>query len=134
MEQNNFTRTELNDLIKELFGLDEIPHIFLSQIDRFIIERKLSCYDIACVLCYWEQMNQIEKDRNKLVKYGIWNVPDYVKQAKGYIRQTKELKESQLRALATQQIKEIKIKVPKAEKPRSGRKHIDIEKMINGGE
>ena len=93
--ESKFSRQDLIDMIKEIYGFDELPKVFEIQINRFVKECKLSFVDIACTLSYMEVKGLLERDADKARTYGAARVPDYAKIAKAFFEAKKKQEEQQ---------------------------------------
>ena len=86
-----FTRENLEDKIKELYGIDEISTMITQQINKYVLERKWSYLEIARALAYFIGV------RGGAVKkeMGIGIVPYVMEESKKYFAQQERLQKQQ---------------------------------------
>ena len=91
------TRKELEDKIKEIFGIDTISHLISKQITKYVTEHKYTYLEIGRALFYFFDIQNGDKSKCQ----GIGIVPYVMNDAKRYFeelekriaRQAKEAQE-----------------------------------------
>jgi hypothetical protein len=125
-----FTRSDLENKIKEIYDLDTIPYLINNQITKYIREYQWSYRDIARALYYFF----VELGNDPKKSQGIGIVPYVMDDSRKYFADLERQQE-----LARQEASEMKdnpVIVIKCTKPETGRKRkklIHIED-ITGGE
>ena len=86
-----FGREELEEKIKELYGIDKITSLMNAQITKFVLERRWSFLDIARALAYFVEVQggQLKKET------GLGIVPYVIEDARKYFKQLKAQIEKQ---------------------------------------
>lgn len=127
--ESKFSRQDLIDMIKEIYGFDELPKVFEIQINRFVKECKLSFVDIACTLSYMEVKGLLERDADKARTYGAARVPDYAKVAKAFF-ETKKKQEEQQRSAAKKSSERDVIEISNVSYGTTRKKKINLENIL----
>ena len=78
-----YSRAELEQLIKELMGIQSIPPNFNKQINKFVLENDMTLKEIARCIDWYVEVRQGKIDP----LYGLWFVPNVRKQAAQYFKQ-----------------------------------------------
>lgn len=81
--QKTYTRKDLEQLIKEVMGVQTIPPNFTKQINRFVLENDMSLKEIARCIVWFVEVRQSKIDP----LYGLWFVPNIREQAAQYFKQ-----------------------------------------------
>ena len=95
-----YSRAELEQLIKELMGIQSIPPNFNKQINKFVLENDMTLKEIARCIDWYVEVRQCKIDP----LYGLWFVPNVREQAEQYFKQL-EL-DQQKQAIEAQKIVE----------------------------
>lgn len=127
--ESKFSRQDLIDMIKEIYGFDELPKVFEIQINRFVKECKLSFVDIACTLSYMEVKGLLERDADKARTYGAARVPDYAKVAKAFF-EAKKKQEEQQRSAAKKSSERDVIEISNVSYGTTRKKKINLENIL----
>lgn len=127
--ESKFTRQDLVDMIKEIYGFDELPKVFDIQINRFVKECKLSFVEIACTLSYMEIKGLLERDADKARTYGAARIPDYAKSAKVFF-EAKKRQEEQQRNAAKKSSERDTIEIKNVSYGTTKRKKIDLNNIL----
>ena len=96
MASNTWTKKDLEDLIKEVMGIQTITPMIKKQINRFIIEEDMSFKEMARCIVYWTEVEG--KEFNPA--YGIAILPNLREHAAAYfnklaLEQKKQSEEAQ---------------------------------------
>lgn len=78
-----YSRAELEQLIKELMGVQSIPPNFNKQINKFVLENDMTLKEIARCIDWYVEVRQGKIDP----LYGLWFVPNVREQAEQYFKQ-----------------------------------------------
>ena len=78
-----YSRAELEQLIKELMGIQSIPPNFNKQINKFVLENDMTLKEIARCIDWYVEVRQCKIDP----LYGLWFVPNVREQAAQYFKQ-----------------------------------------------
>ena len=78
-----YSRAELEQLIKELMGIQSIPPNFNKQINKFVLENDMTLKEIARCIDWYVEVRQGKIDP----LYGLWFVPNVREQAEQYFKQ-----------------------------------------------
>ena len=78
-----YSRAELEQLIKELMGIQSIPPNFNKQINKFVLENDMTLKEIARCIDWYVEVRQCKIDP----LYGLWFVPHVREQAEQYFKQ-----------------------------------------------
>ena len=78
-----YSRAELEQLIKELMGVQSIPPNFNKQINKFVLENDMTLKEIARCIDWYAEVRQCKIDP----LYGLWFVPNVREQAAQYFKQ-----------------------------------------------
>lgn len=77
-----YSRAELEQLIKELMGIQSIPPNFNKQINKFVLENDMTLKEIARCIVWYVEVRQDKIDP----LYGLWFVPNVREQAAQYFK------------------------------------------------
>lgn len=127
--ESKFSRQDLIDMIKEIYGFDELPKVFEIQINRFVKECKLSFVEIAYTLSYMEIKGLLERDADKARTYGAARVPDYAKIAKAFF-EAKKRQEEQQRSAAKKSSERDVIEISNISYGTTRKKKINLENIL----
>ena len=94
MCETSYTRANLDELIKGLLGITEIPFQIKRQIREFTTERGYSFKGIARALCYIADVQKFDL-RAGYETFGIGLVKNYYNQAQTYFEKLRIEKEKQ---------------------------------------
>lgn len=115
-----FTRLDLEEKIKEIYGINEITHLIDTQIKNYVTTKGYSYLDIARSLAYFYAIENGDVTKAN----GIGIVPFVIDRARTYFEKEASRVKSQLDdAEKTKEKKNInivchqKLKKPKREKP-----------------
>ncbi len=100
MAEDKFTRSDLDELIKELFGIAQVTPMIQRQINNYVIEYRMTFKEIARCLVYYVE---VEKGQLKL-QYGIAVAVNLREPAAKYFKQL-EL-DQQRQARESEKVKE----------------------------
>lgn len=78
-----YSRAELEQLIKELMGVQSIPPNFNKQINKFVLENDMTLKEIARCIDWYVEVRKGKIDP----LYGLWFVPNVREQAEQYFKQ-----------------------------------------------
>ena len=78
-----YSRAELEQLIKELMGVQSIPPNFNKQINKFVLENDMTLKEIARCIDWYVEVRQCKIDP----LYGLWFVTNVREQAEQYFKQ-----------------------------------------------
>ena len=78
-----YSRAELEQLIKELMGIQSIPPNFNKQINKFVLENDMTLKEIARCIDWYVEVRKGKIDP----LYGLWFVPNVREQAEQYFKQ-----------------------------------------------
>lgn len=115
-----FTRQDLENKIKEIFGITELTHLIDAQITKFVNKNGFTFLEIGRALAY----HFVILDNEVKPEYGIGIVPYVMNDARKYFEQQAAMVQSQI--LQAQKIKEegrnydiiCKNKLKKTERPK----------------
>lgn len=88
---NNYTKAELYELIKDLFGVTTVPPMIQKQINNYILDYNMNFKEIARCLVYWVEVQHQKLD----IKYGIGIVPNIRENAAKYFKDLEIQKQQQ---------------------------------------
>lgn len=88
---NNYTKAELYELIKDLFGVTAVPPMIQKQINNYILDYNMNFKEIARCLVYWVEVQHQKLD----IKYGIGIVPNIRENAAKYFKDLEIQKQQQ---------------------------------------
>lgn len=95
MAAKPFTRLDLERKIKEIFGIDKIPHLIDTQITKYVRDKHWSYKDIAVALIYY----YVEKDGDISRGHGgIGIVPYIMDEAQAWFREEARRQAEQIKA------------------------------------
>lgn len=126
-------RQQLEELIKDQFGIPNLSPMMKSQIVKFT-KSGLSYKDIGRSIFYYVNVLNKEPDKEELRKYGIGIVPNLLKEANEYFEAQKRLdnfykKQGQkLKEIKRKEHKKKKFKAKPRQKTRKD-KHINIDEL-----
>ena len=78
-----YSRAELEQLIKELMGVQSSPPNFNKQINKFVLENDMTLKEIARCIDWYVEVRKGKIDP----LYGLWFVPNVREQAEQYFKQ-----------------------------------------------
>ena len=87
----NINKQELEKLVCDVMGIDNITPQLRKQISKYVLEDKMTYLEIArCVVYY----NEVENGVCKVI-YGLWFVPSVREKAAKYFKKLEEEKAKQ---------------------------------------
>ena len=133
MCEESYTRANLDNLIKELLGITEIPFQIKRQIREFTTERGYSFKGIARALCYIMDVQKFDL-RAGYETYGIGLVKNHYNQAQTYFEKLRiekaKQEEIQNAMIAASKQEQVVIKCGTGNNnKRKTRKQIDISNL-----
>lgn len=93
-----FTKVDLEQKIKELFGITNIPNMISIQINKYARENGYSYKDMARALVYFYVIlsKPVTKDKTGNPTYGIGIIPSVIEDSRKYfIEQERQIKAQQ---------------------------------------
>lgn len=119
------TKPELRDFIKDVLGIEKVPSMIESQINRFVIELGFSYKEIAQALVFYIEIEGNEYDP----KFGLGIIPHIRDRANAYFIKLRKDREKQKRSVEeAKQQPDIILKVNKV-KRKNKKPKIDIENL-----
>lgn len=133
MCEKSFTRENLDQLIKDLLGITEVPFQIKRQIREYMTERGYTYKGIARALCFLIEQRHFNF-QNSYQQYGIGIVKNVYQEAQTYYEKLRILKEKeeqrQKEIIATMTQETIKIHCGRADVTKQKKKkQIDISKL-----
>lgn len=121
-----FTRVDLEEKIKEIYGIDKLTPLIEKQITSLVMERKYKYKDIARALYYF----YIEKEGDLSKARGIGIVPYVMEESVMFFRKKEmELEKQKQEAANQKQSEQLVITCNKIGKQKRKKKIINIQNI-----